>query len=249
MPPAPAKSSGAKILLWIIGGFAALVILVIVAVAGLGFYVVHKARQAGMDPELMKKNPALAVAKMAVTANPDVQMISSDDSAGSMVVRDKKTGKVTTLKFDAAKKTMVVIDDQGKEARITADTNAGTLQIQSADSSMKIGGNADKAPPWVPVYPGVTAQSTMSIHEKGKQSGTFVFDSKDSPEKLMSFYADELTSAGMKVTRTTTSGNGSSGGMVAGSQDNDARSVVVTVSGESDGTKVSVTYSEKQKEQ
>jgi hypothetical protein len=249
MPPAPPKSSGAKILLWIVGGFAALVILVIVAVAGLGFYVVHKAKQAGIDPELMKKNPALAAAKMAVTASPNVQMVASDDSAGTMVVRDKKTGKVTTLKFDAAKKSMVVIDDQGKEARITADTNAGTLQIQSADTSMKIGRNADQAPSWVPLYPGVAAQNTMSLNEKGRQSGTLAFDSKDSPEKVMSFYAEQLTSAGMKVTRTTASGNGTNGGMVTGSQDNDARTVLVTVSGENEGAKVSVTYSEKQKEQ
>jgi hypothetical protein len=247
MPPAPPKSSGVKILLWIIGGFAALVLLIIVAVAGLGFYMMHKAKQAGLDPELMKKNPALAVAKMAVTANPDVQMVSSNDSAGTMVVRDKKTGKVTTLRFDSAKKSMVVIDDQGKQARITA--NAGTLEVQSADGSMKLGANADKAPSWVPVYPDATPQSTMSMNEKGKQSGTFVFVSKDSPEKVLNYYADQLTSAGMKVTRTTTTSDGNSGGIVTAAKDTDSRTVVVTVSGESDGTKASVTFSDQQKEQ
>jgi hypothetical protein len=249
MPPAPPTSSGAKVLLWIIGGFAALVFLVIVAVAGLGFFFMHKAKQAGLDPELMKKNPALAVAKMAVISNPDVQMVSSNDSAGTMVIRDKKTGKVTTLKFDAAKKSMIVIDDQGRQARISADTNAGTLEVQSADGSVKLGGNADKAPGWVPVYPGTTPQNTMSVNEKGKQSGTYVFVSQDSQEKLLSYYTDQLTSGGMKVTRTTTTSDGNSGGIVTGTQDNDSRSVIVTVGTASDGTKVSVTYSDKQKEQ
>lgn len=249
MPPAPPKSSGVKVLLWILGGFATLVLLVIVCLAGLGFYMVHKARQAGLDPELMKRNPGLAVAKMAVTANPDVQIVSSNDSSGTMVVRDKKTGKVATLKFDPARKSMVVIDDQGKESRITADANAGTLQLESGDTSMKIGANADRAPSWVPVYPGVTPQNTMSMNEKGKLHGTFVFSSKDSADKVMSFYADQLTAAGLKVTRTASTSDGNSGGVVAGNQDNDARSVVVTVSSESDGAKVSVTYDDKQKEQ
>lgn len=234
-------------LLWVLGGFAALVLLVIVCLAGLGFYMVHKAKQAGLDPELMKRNPGLAVAKMAVTANPDVQIVSSNDSSGTMVIRDKKTGKVATLKFDPARKSMVVIDDQGKESRITADANAGTLQLESGDTSMKIGANADKAPPWVPVYPGASPQNTMSINEKGKLHGTFAFTSKDSPDKVMNFYADQMTTAGMKVTRT--SSDGGSGGIVAGSQDNDARSVLVTVSSDSDGAKVSVTYDDKQKEQ
>ena len=33
-------------------------------------FVVNKAKQAGLDPDLIKKNPALAAAKLAVAANP-----------------------------------------------------------------------------------------------------------------------------------------------------------------------------------
>jgi hypothetical protein len=251
VPPAPPqKSSGAKVVLWIVGGFAALVFLVIVAIAGLGFFMMHKAKQAGLDPELLKKNPALAMAKMAVTANPDVQMISSNDSAGTMMVRDKKTGKVTTLKFDPAKKSMVITDDQGKQAKITADTSSGTLEMQGPEGTVKIGANADKAPSWVPVYPGASTQSTMSVKDKDKQSGTYVFVSKDEPAKILDYYAAQLASAGMKLTRTTTTGqDGSSGGIVAAEDESGGRSVLVTVSGESDATHVSVTFDEKNHEQ
>ena len=250
VPPAPTrKSSGGKILLWIVGGFAALVLLVIVAIAGLGFFMMHKAKQAGLDPELLKKNPALAMAKMAVTANPDVQMISSNDSAGTMVVRDKKTGKVTTLKFDPAKKSMVITDDQGKQARITADASSGTVEMQGPEGTVKIGANSDKAPAWVPVYPGASPQNTMSVDEKGKQSGTYVFVSKDGPAKVLDYYAEQLTSAGMKLTRTTTGQDGSTGGIVSASAESEGRTVLVTASGESDGTHVSVTFDEQKKEQ
>src|ERR1041385_8293333 len=64
MPPAPPKSSGVKVILWIVGVFVALIIFVIVAMAGLGFFFLHKAKQAGLDPELIRKNPGLAAAKM-----------------------------------------------------------------------------------------------------------------------------------------------------------------------------------------
>ncbi|HWG86884.1 MAG TPA: hypothetical protein VN679_03805 [Candidatus Acidoferrales bacterium] len=242
MPPAPPKSSGAKVILWIVGVFAALVIFVIVALAGLGFFFMHKAKQAGLDPELIRKNPGLAAAKMVVMNNPQLQVVSSNDNTGTMVVREKKSGKTTTLKFDAAKKTMVVIDDQGKQASITADTDSGTLVMKGDDGTVKIGANANSAPGWVPVYPGVSPQNTMSVEEKGKQSGTYVFASKDSPDKIMSYYSEQLTSAGMKLTTTTA---GSDGGVISANQDGDARTVLVTVSSDTEGTHVSVTYGQK----
>ena len=243
MPPAPPKSSGVKVILWIVGVFVALIIFVIVAMAGLGFFFLHKAKQAGLDPELIRKNPGLAAAKMVVMHNPELQVVSSNDATGTMVVRDKKNGKSTTLKFDAAKKTMVVIDDQGKQASITADTNSGTLVMKGEDGTVKIGANANSAPAWVPVYPGASPQNTMSVDEKGKQSGTYVFASKDSSEKILSFYSEQLTSAGLKLTTTTT---GNDGGVISASQDGDARTVLVAVSSDSEGTHVSVTYSQKQ---
>ena len=82
-PAAPPASGGAgKIILWIVGIFAGLVVLVIVAAAAVGFFVIHKAKQAGLDPELMKKNPVLAAVKFSVAANPDVELVSSNDSLG-----------------------------------------------------------------------------------------------------------------------------------------------------------------------
>src|SRR5258708_5814682 len=152
-PVPPAAGVAAKksnVWLWVLGGCGTLVVLVIVVVALIGFFAVSKLKQAGVDPALLKKNPGLAAAKMAIAANPDVQMISSNDDAGTMVVRDKKTGKTVTMKFDPDKKTMtmtdengktgtvridpatkrmVMTDDTGKEATITADSNAGTVEM------------------------------------------------------------------------------------------------------------------------
>ena len=164
MPPAPPKSSGAKVILWIIGVFAALVIFVIVALAGLGFFFMHKAKQAGLDSGLLSSNPAYAAAKLAATMNPDVDTVSTDDGSGTITVRDKKTGKTTTLKFDPVKKTMVVTDENGKEAtvRVNTDGDKGSVEVQSADGNMKFGTSASsQMPAWMPVYPGSAPSGTF----------------------------------------------------------------------------------------
>ena len=96
--PAPQKSSGVTILLWVVGIIVGLTLLSFGSCAVIGFYAMHKVKQAGFDSELMKKNPGYAAAKMAVTMNPDTEIVSSNDSAGTIVVRDKKTGKVVWQK-------------------------------------------------------------------------------------------------------------------------------------------------------
>lgn len=247
--PVPPKSgSGLKVLLWILGGIAAFFVLCIIAISVLGFFIMHKAKQAGIDPELMKKNPALATAKLAVAANPDVELVSSNDNAGTVVVRDKKTGKTMTMKFDPQKKTMVITDDTGKTAQITADTNSGTLEMKGPDGSVKLGTGADKAPSWVPVYPGATPQSTYSVDSNGKQSGSYSFVTSDSADKVVGYYGDTLTSGGFEISKTMNTQDGKTGGMVSGSQKDGSRSVLAVATPASDGLHVNVSFEEKKQQ-
>ena len=69
-PPLP-PGKKPNILIWILGGIVVLMIGV-TAMCGLaGFFIMHKAKQAGLDSGLLSSNPAYAVAKMAATMNPD----------------------------------------------------------------------------------------------------------------------------------------------------------------------------------
>jgi hypothetical protein len=266
-PAAPPASSGiGKVILWIVGIFAGLFVLVIVAVAAIGFFVVHKAKEAGFDPDLMKKNPVLAVAKMSVAANPDQEMVSSDDSTGTIVVHDKKTGQTLTMKVDPDSKTMtvtdekgktvtmkldpnknrlVVTDDTGKTATITADAQAGNVEVKGPDGTFKMGANADRAPSWVPVYPGVTPQNNFSASANGEQTGNYSFATKDAVDKVLAYYESSLKSSGFKTSTTTNNTNGKLTGLVSGTADNDKRTVVVMAGGEDDGTKVNVSFNSK----
>ena len=242
-PLPPGKKS--NILIWILGGIVALIIGV-TAMCGLaGYFIMHKAKQAGFDSGLLTTNPAYAAAKMAATMNPDVETVSTDDGSGTITVREKKTGKTTTLKFDPDKKTMVVTDENGKEAtvKVNTDGDKGSVEVQSADGNMKFGASASsQMPGWMPVYPGSSPTGTFSTQTKEGSQSSFTFKTHDAPAKVMSYYQDQLKSSGFSINMAT---NTPQGGMVMAEDSGKARSLMITASSSSDGTDVSLTAIEK----
>ncbi len=234
-----------NILIWILGGIVVLMLGVTVMCGLGGYFLMRKAKQSGLDSGLLSSNPAYAAAKLAATLNPEVETVSTDDGSGTITVRDKKTGKTTTLKFDPDKKTMVVTDENGKEAtvRVNTDGDKGAVEVQSADGTMKFGATGNnEMPSWVPVYPGSSPQGTFSSQTKEGSQSTFAFKTKDAPSKVMSYYQDQLKSGGFTINMST---NTPDGGMVMAEGAGKTRSVMLTVSSSSDGTDVSVTSIEK----
>src|ERR1700682_3587195 len=118
MPPAgppmgvPPKKSNT--IVWVLGGLGGCLVLVIIVVAALGFFAVRTAKKAGIDPDLFKRNPALATAKIMVAANPDVEMVSVDEGRQEITIRDKKSGKTTTMSFEDAKNGKFTMKEDGK---------------------------------------------------------------------------------------------------------------------------------------
>ena len=96
MPPqmpvaGPPKKSNA--LMWVLLGIGGLVLMVVLAL-GVGSFVVYRAvKKAGFDPDLMRNNPGLAMAKMVTAMNPDAEVLSTNDIAGTVEIHEKSTGK------------------------------------------------------------------------------------------------------------------------------------------------------------
>ena len=245
--PAGVPPKKSNVFLWILGIFGGLVVLLVLTGIAGTYFVIHKAKQAGMDSELMQKNPGLAAAKMAITFNPELEIVSSDDSTGTIVVRNKKDGKRVSMKFDPEKKSMVITDEKGNESKITSDGNSANIEVKGDNGTAKFGAGAgaDKAPSWVPVYPGSSPQNTMSVNENGKQSGTFVFTTTDSADKVISFYGQALKSAGLTVTTTTSTSEGKVSGVVNGEDKDSGHAVGVIIGSDNNGVTATVTYSER----
>jgi hypothetical protein len=237
--PAAKKTS---IWVWILGGIAIFLFAITLTCGIVGYLGMRMIKSAGFDSELMKKNPGLAMAKMVTAMNPDYEMVKTNDREGTIVVREKSTGKVVTLKFDPLTQKMVVTTDDGKQASVTIDSNG--VSAQSPDgSSVKFGAAAgNNAPSWVPVYPGASPQGTMSSSSAEGTQNTFTFKSKDPASKIITYYSDQLRAAGFSINMTTTTDQG---GLVQASDDSKKRTIVVTVGTSADGTETGVTSIEK----
>jgi hypothetical protein len=223
-PPAPAKRRISPVV-WILGIVGGLFVLIIIGIVGVGVFAFHKAKQAGLDPDLMSRNPAYAMAKMAIAANPDVEEVSHDEDAGTITVRDKKTGKTTTVTFGDLKDGkfhMGVTDEEGKTATLDMSSEA-------------------KLPSWVPAYPGAKQEGTFAVKgdSGAEEGGTVSFSTADSGAKVLSFYQEKAKEMGMKVGMQSASGDG---GMLVVTNEGDKRSLSVIVSAESGRTGIQLTY-------
>ena len=214
-------------IVWVLVAVLGIFVLFGVGLLGMGWFVMHKARQAGIDPDLWRRNPGLAAGKMMAAVNPDLEVVRTDDNAGTLTLRSRRSGKETTISFDQARQghfTFSAEDDHGKTARV------------------EIGG-AGKPPAWVPVYPG--SNPTYSIKgsgDSGEEGGNYTFMTNDPASKVMEFYQNKAQEMGLESKVTT---NTSDGGMLIATRDGDERSLTVIVGGSASVTTVNLTYARK----
>jgi predicted peroxiredoxin len=237
-PPIPTKKTSPVV--WIIVGVLGLVAVVgIVVIAG-GLFLVNKAKDAAAA------NPALAAAKLMAMANADVEIVSSDDSNGTVTFRDKKSGKVMTLNFDQIQQGKMIFEEDGK--KVVVDSSSGNLNIKNDDgSTVRIGENAaTNLPSWLPAYPGSTPTATFSMQGGSDSSAAVSFTTKDPVDKVVKFYEDGFKKAGLTTSSNILNEDGkASGGVVTAESSDDKRNVVVNLVTGDDGVTVGITYSDK----
>ncbi len=244
-PQQPVASKSKGPLFWILITLGILVVLVIGAATVGSFFIYRAAKNAGLDPSLMKNNPGLATAKLLVAANPDLQAVSTDDGSGTITVRQKSTGDILKLRFDMEKKTMIATDKDGKEVtfRVSGDQNAGSFEINSDKGDVKFGAaTGNSMPAWVPVYPGSSPQGTMSSQTPEGNQSVFTFKTKDSASQVVDYYQKELISAGLQM---TSRGGGDYGGVLTAEDASKSRTVVINVQSEPGGSQGAITVVEK----
>jgi len=242
LPPQPPAAKNTSPLVWILGGIAVLFFGVLITCGIAGFVGLRMLKNAGFDADLMKSNPALAMVKMATAVNSNLELVSSNDRTGTVTMRDKRTGKTVTYRFDSDRKVLEIVGDDGQQVKITGDGDKGAVTVQSSDGTVKFGAGANAAPAWVPVYPGSKPQATMSSRSKDGNSNTFTFKTSDSASKVMQYFEDQLKSAGFTVSLTA---SGDQGGMISAEDSAKKRTVVVTIGSSGQGVEGSVMAVEK----
>jgi hypothetical protein len=211
---------------WILIIVLGMFLLGMLAVVGGGFFVYHKARQAGVDPELMRSSPTLAMSKLMAAVNPDVEVLSVDEGRGLITLKQKSTGKTVTMNFEDVKRGKIVFKEEGGEG---------------GKATMEFGASSDELPAWIPTYPGAKTEGAVAMTGDEGKGGTFHFITRDEAAKVIAFYRDGLKQGGMNVT----SNESGEGGSVIGRDDAAGRTVAVTINPESGQTAVNVTFGTK----
>ena len=249
-PPAAAPSGKKRgPLFWILIGFLGLVVIGGILVVAGGMWFLNRAKQAGVDPGLMQRNPGLAVAKMLLSTNPDVEFLEFDENLGIIKVREKKTGKTLTMDLkDAAKGKIVFRDEKNQQVEIQAkgEGENASVEVKGPEGSMRMGAGAGQLPDWLPSYPGSEGTGTFGVISKEGQGGTYAFKTGDPVGDVVSFYETDLKKAGFEVEKHEMSVGGRGGVvMLTAKHAATQRTAQITVAAQEGTTTVNLLFESK----
>ena len=252
-PPAPAPAAPAKksnTLVIVICVVLGVILLLLGSCVATCMYVGKKAQAYAAESE---KNPELSALAIAAALHPGVEVVAKDLDAGTLVLKNKKTGE--TVKIDARDINQDNIGDllerivQGKSVGVARSSGTATASSSRSESaSTSSGGDAGavadtqkQLPPDFPVYTGrgVTTLETSQQSLGGMSTVQHVFETGDSPAAVAAFFAAKLGAAGYKVTASEdgTDGNGATINRVF---QKDGASATVTINARIEGGKTQV---------
>lgn len=206
---------------WVGIGCGGLLVIAVIAVAiGVGMLK----RKVNDLQEQFANNPEKAAAEMIVSMNPDVEMVSDDETAGEMTIRVKSSGEEVTVSYaDLAEGRFTVTDGSGT-----------TTSIGMADES--------QVPAWVPRYPNITAQKSVFHQDKPDGvEGVWTFSTNDTTEQIESFF-DSETSWSSSSGGSSTSINGAQQKELDYSGDGKELKVIAGSGGPGTPTQVTLNY-------
>jgi hypothetical protein len=219
--PAPAKS-GNRVLVIILCVVLGFVLLVGGCVSACVYLTAKKAREYSRTAQ---KNPVYASLIVAAALLPDVEVVSKDEAAGKITVRNKRTGEIVTINSNDYTKENV---DQAIEKMTAGAKAAATTAARAAgDSTASPAGNGPdsenqsahatgepkvssakaealaeilrKFPDYLPAYPGGTTLEASQNALGGIRSGNYVFLTSDKTGAVVDFYEQKATAAGFAV--------------------------------------------------
>ena len=250
VPPAPVSGAPAgpkkktSPVVWVLLGCLGLILIGAVILIWGGLFVIHKAQQAGVDPELWRRNPGLAAAKMVATLNPDLEIVSVDEERGLITLRDKRHGKTVTVNFEDVRQGRIVFQSEAGE-KVEIRGSPGSVEVKSSEGTMRIG--AAKLPDWLPLYPGLEQVGSFAAQGKEGESGTASFKSRDPIEKVAGFYEEKLKEAGMETKKQALPPSGTPTLIIlSGVDEGRRRTAQITVAAAEGGATVGLTFETKE---
>ncbi len=262
-PPVPGSApaqQGTSPWVWVAVGCGGILVVGFIAFLALGLFAVKKGKEiveeaTGTDSfsefvEDMKENPAKALAETAIRTNPELDLVATDDDAGTITFTNTKTGEEATLNFeDIAEGRFSMTTDEGEFRVDATDAGEGGVTFTGPDGEARFGASADLSdvPDWVPAYPGATdVTGTMHTSSADGVMGAFTGKSTDDAQKVVDhfkqLFEDEgYAIGGESMTRTGDAAFGGINGDLG-----DGRSINVMIVQAEGNTQVTINYNQKQ---
>jgi hypothetical protein len=243
------ERKGLGTLAWIGIGCGVLLVVVVIALAVTSWFVVGKARQVAEEFDV-EGNPALAAARMIVKLNPELEEVDVDQEAGTITVRNTRTGEEVTVDFEDLEQGRISWKAGDHEVTIDASGGEGeeVISVTGDEGEWKLttgGSDAGDLPDWVPLYPGTEPMASHVFEGSEGVRGTCQLETDDGAAQVIDFYQKQLQQAGYEVTvNRFSSSDGEEGGVVNAEHGASGRAVVVMVGTESGRTTASVSFSE-----
>lgn len=258
-PPAAPAKSGTSPWVWILGGCGAIVVVGLVGFLLAGMFVFKKGKEMVTEAtgsgslsefvEDMQDNPAKTTAETMIRLNPELELVSTDDEAGTITFTNTRTGEEATLNFeDIAEGRFSMTTDEGEYSIDAADGGEGGVTFKGPEGETRFGASADlgDVPDWVPVYPGATeTQSTMHSTTADGVMGAFTAKSSDDAEKVSDHFKQLFEDQGWKIgtESMTKTGDGAFGAI--NGEAGDGRSVNVVIIESAGESQVTINYNQK----
>jgi hypothetical protein len=231
-PPAKKKFSP---LAWILVGCFVILLLGALATFTCTAFVAKKVKDVAED---MSENPAMAAAEMIVRVNPDLELVEKDEEDQTLTIRNKKTGETVTFDLEDVAEGRLKWETDGQEVVIDAQASGeegGLITVtdeSGEEKTLRIGsGSADKVPSWVPIFPGVDAETAFLMTGGDSVQGTLSFETPESPEAVAEYYRDSLEQLGFEVETSSFSSDDVESRMLSAS-DGASRTVYVNITAE-----------------
>lgn len=174
-PPDVSVKKGIPVLGWLGIGCGTIVIIGIVIVSLLVGWCKRKVG----DLSEFQRNPEKATAELIVKMNPDLKLVSQDESKGEMTIQTKDGQEMTMSYKDVAQGKFTIKDAEGN-----------VTQIGGADLST--------LPAWVPQVSGLKEVSCSSHRKSADQvTGIYMGTSSDTLDKLEEFFKNEADKQGL----------------------------------------------------
>ena len=232
---------------WIAIGCGGLIVIAFILMSAGMWFAGKKIQQVAEDFE---DNPAKSAAELLVKMNPELELVESDEDEGVLTIRNKETGEVASFDYSEIEKGKIRFESD--EGSMTFDADSAddgaiiTVETEEGTSRWGAGAEAGEIPDWLPEYPGAAVQQAgFTSQTGGTNSGSFAFETSDSPGEVLEFFRQELEAAGFSVQENTMSQDGTfQGGLLTATSEADDRQAQVTVSREGEMTRGSIFYSE-----